>query len=146
MRYALIGCGRISTNHIKAAVNNNLEIVAVCDIAPEHMVLRNIQFQIYRGGPVGQKAVLGGCQKNGIGAMFGNGCKFTGNPGIPLVHPIAVFRSDTIPCVQFLFVETIGACFHQFPQRLRRQTGPQCVGTHKIILPGKFDSAIDLLG
>ena len=37
MRYALIGCGRISTNHIKAAVNNGLEIVAVCDIEPSHM-------------------------------------------------------------------------------------------------------------
>ena len=37
MKYALIGCGRISTNHIKAAVNNNLEIVAVCDVVPEHM-------------------------------------------------------------------------------------------------------------
>ncbi len=37
MKYALIGCGRISTNHIKAAVNNKLEIVAVCDIIPEHM-------------------------------------------------------------------------------------------------------------
>jgi predicted dehydrogenase len=37
MRYALIGCGRISTNHIKAAVNNELEIVAVCDIETSHM-------------------------------------------------------------------------------------------------------------
>lgn len=37
MRYALIGCGRISTNHILAAVNNSLEITAVCDIQPEHM-------------------------------------------------------------------------------------------------------------
>ncbi len=37
MRYALIGCGRISTNHIKAAVQNNLEITAVCDVMPEHM-------------------------------------------------------------------------------------------------------------
>ena len=37
MKYALIGCGRISTNHIKAAVNNKLEIVAVCDIVAEHM-------------------------------------------------------------------------------------------------------------
>lgn len=37
MRYALIGCGRISTNHIKAAVNNQLEIVAVCDVIDEHM-------------------------------------------------------------------------------------------------------------
>ena len=37
MRYALIGCGRISTNHIKAAINNGLDIVAVCDIVEEHI-------------------------------------------------------------------------------------------------------------
>lgn len=37
MNYALIGCGRIATNHIKAAVNNHLSIVAVCDVLPEAM-------------------------------------------------------------------------------------------------------------
>lgn len=37
MKYALIGCGRIATNHVTAAVNNELEIVAVCDILPEKM-------------------------------------------------------------------------------------------------------------
>ena len=37
MRYALIGCGRIAYNHIKAAVNNGFDIVAVCDIIPENM-------------------------------------------------------------------------------------------------------------
>lgn len=37
MKYALIGCGRIAVNHIKAAVNNKLEIVAVCDVLPEAM-------------------------------------------------------------------------------------------------------------
>lgn len=37
MKYALIGCGRISTNHIKAAINNGFDIVAVCDIVPENM-------------------------------------------------------------------------------------------------------------
>lgn len=37
MKYALIGCGRIATNHMKAALNNNLEIVAVCDVLPEKM-------------------------------------------------------------------------------------------------------------
>ena len=37
MKYALIGCGRISINHIKAAVNNQLEIAAVCDVVPGHM-------------------------------------------------------------------------------------------------------------
>ena len=37
MKYALIGCGRISTNHIKAVLNNKLELVAVCDVLPEKM-------------------------------------------------------------------------------------------------------------
>lgn len=37
MKYALIGCGRISFNHIQAAKNNKLEIMAVCDIVPEKM-------------------------------------------------------------------------------------------------------------
>ena len=32
MKYALIGCGRISPNHVAAAKNNNLEIVAFVDI------------------------------------------------------------------------------------------------------------------
>lgn len=37
MRYALIGCGRIATNHVKAVVNNGLEFAAVCDVVPENM-------------------------------------------------------------------------------------------------------------
>ena len=37
MNYALIGCGRIATNHMKAAINNGLNIVAVCDVLPEAM-------------------------------------------------------------------------------------------------------------
>ena len=35
MKYALIGCGRIAVNHIKAALNNHLEICAVCDVKSE---------------------------------------------------------------------------------------------------------------
>lgn len=38
MKYALIGCGRIATNHVKAVINNNLEFVAACDV-----VLDNIE-------------------------------------------------------------------------------------------------------
>lgn len=37
MKYALIGCGRIATNHVKAVLNNNLEFAAVCDVIPEQM-------------------------------------------------------------------------------------------------------------
>lgn len=37
MNYALIGCGRISTNHIAAALRNGFQIVAVCDVLAEKM-------------------------------------------------------------------------------------------------------------
>lgn len=37
MKYALIGCGRIATNHIKAVLNNKLDLAAVCDVKPEAM-------------------------------------------------------------------------------------------------------------
>ncbi|MGS0972989.1 MAG: Gfo/Idh/MocA family protein [Candidatus Izemoplasmataceae bacterium] len=32
LKYAIIGCGRISPNHIAAAIDNELEIVALCDL------------------------------------------------------------------------------------------------------------------
>ncbi len=37
MKYALIGCGRIATNHIKAVLNNGLTLAAVCDVEPAQM-------------------------------------------------------------------------------------------------------------
>ena len=35
MKYALIGCGRIAPNHIRAAKEHGLEICALCDVLPE---------------------------------------------------------------------------------------------------------------
>ena len=37
MKYALIGCGRVAANHLRAAYENGLEIAAVCDIAADHI-------------------------------------------------------------------------------------------------------------
>lgn len=37
LRYAIIGCGRISPNHIAAALENELNIVALCDIDESKM-------------------------------------------------------------------------------------------------------------
>jgi predicted dehydrogenase len=37
LNYALIGCGRISPNHIMAAKENNLNIVALCDLIPANI-------------------------------------------------------------------------------------------------------------
>jgi UDP-N-acetyl-2-amino-2-deoxyglucuronate dehydrogenase len=46
MKYALIGCGRISINHLKAAFNNKLDIVACCDVNLSHIedVLKKCSF------------------------------------------------------------------------------------------------------
>lgn len=37
LKYAIIGCGRISPNHIAAALENELDIVALCDIDQSKM-------------------------------------------------------------------------------------------------------------
>lgn len=46
MKYALIGCGRVSGSHINAAIHNNLEIVALCDIIPEKAQLLNEKYNL----------------------------------------------------------------------------------------------------
>lgn len=46
MRYALIGCGRISPNHVVAAKKNNLEIVALCDVNPKNSQDKIIKFDL----------------------------------------------------------------------------------------------------
>lgn len=46
MKYALIGCGRISPNHIAAAQANNLEIVGLCDVESGAMDDKIIKFKL----------------------------------------------------------------------------------------------------
>lgn len=46
MKYALIGCGRISPNHIEAAKNNGLDIVALCDVVPSAVDEKAERFQL----------------------------------------------------------------------------------------------------
>ncbi len=46
MKYALIGCGRISPNHFAAAQNNNLEIVGICDIVNDNMDDKALKFKL----------------------------------------------------------------------------------------------------
>ena len=46
MKYALIGCGRISPNHIAAAQANNLEIVGLCDVNEEAMNDKIVKFKL----------------------------------------------------------------------------------------------------
>lgn len=46
MKYALIGCGRISPNHIVAAKNNGLELVAICDVIEDMMKDKVLKFAL----------------------------------------------------------------------------------------------------
>ena len=46
MKYALIGCGRISPNHIAAAKANNLEFVAICDLNADSMIEKAVKFEL----------------------------------------------------------------------------------------------------
>jgi len=46
MRYALIGCGRISPNHLAAAQANKLEIVGLCDIDDSMIEDKFLKFKL----------------------------------------------------------------------------------------------------
>lgn len=46
LKYAIIGCGRISPNHIAAAIENNLEIVAICDVEISKMASLSQDFNL----------------------------------------------------------------------------------------------------
>lgn len=52
MKYALIGCGRISPNHLAAAQANGLDIVALCDVVVDHMEDKAVKFEL--GSHVGR--------------------------------------------------------------------------------------------
>ena len=47
MKYALIGCGRISPNHIAAAKTNGLEFVGLCDIDKYMMQDKVVKFDLF---------------------------------------------------------------------------------------------------
>ncbi len=46
MRFALIGCGRISPNHIVAARNNGMQIAALCDLKEDHIQDKVLKFEL----------------------------------------------------------------------------------------------------
>lgn len=50
MKYALIGCGRISPNHVVAAINNGLELAAFADIEKGHAEDKITKFELQDRG------------------------------------------------------------------------------------------------
>ncbi len=46
LKYAIIGCGRISPNHVAAALENDLDIVALCDIEEKNIEDKILKFEL----------------------------------------------------------------------------------------------------
>lgn len=102
MKYALIGCGRISPNHIEAAKNNNLDFVAMCDILPEVMKekaemfgLKNVkQYTDYKEMLASEKPELVGiATESGKHAAIALDC-ITAGCNLIIEKPIALSLED----------------------------------------------------
>ncbi len=51
MKYALIGCGRVSPNHIVAAGKNKLEFVGLCDISKDSVYFLKERYPLIKNVP-----------------------------------------------------------------------------------------------
>lgn len=103
MRYAVIGCGRISPNHIASARDNGLEIVAVCDVVPDRMDEKIQMFNLsetvkkytdYKEMLANEKLDLVGiCTESGNHAHIAIDCA---NAGVNMIieKPIALSLAD----------------------------------------------------
>ena len=60
MKCALIGCGRIAAKHLEAALINDLEIVALCDIFGEQPAVMQLLLRIGSGVEIVKVAVARG--------------------------------------------------------------------------------------
>ena len=56
MKYALIGCGRIATNHVKAVLNNGLKFVAACDVEPQNIETLLAKHELEKDGSIARYA------------------------------------------------------------------------------------------
>lgn len=103
MKYALIGCGRISPNHIMAARNNNLDMVAICDVDMDCMEEKVRKFNIpasvqkytdYNQLLIEQKPELVAiCTESGLHAQIAIDCIHAGC-NVIIEKPIALSIAD----------------------------------------------------
>jgi len=136
MKYALIGCGRISPNHIAAAIENKLEISAVCDIAKENMAAllgkfglqdsRTAQYTDYRLMLAEQRPQLAAvCTESGRHAKIALDCLNAGS-NVIIEKPIALSLADADAIIKTAAQKklVVSAChqnrFNKSVQRLRR--------------------------
>jgi predicted dehydrogenase len=120
MRYALIGCGRISPNHIVAAQHNNLEIVAICDIEPHNMKDKIVKFKLpetvkcytdYMEMLKNEKPELVAiATESGKHAQIAIDCLTVGHANIIIEKPIALSLKDADRIIETAKKENLKVC------------------------------------
>lgn len=104
MKYALIGCGRISPNHIVAAQNNGLNIVAICDVEEQNMHDKKVKFKLsddlhcytdyLEMLEIEKPDLVGIATESGKHAKIALDCMKIGNSNLVIEKPIALSLKD----------------------------------------------------
>lgn len=120
MRYALIGCGRISPNHIVAAQKNNLEIVAICDLEAHNMKDKVLKFKLpstvscytdYKEMLAKEKPELVAiATESGKHAQIAVDCMTIGHTNLIIEKPIALSLSDADRIIETAKRENVKVC------------------------------------
>lgn len=120
MKYALIGCGRISPNHIVAAQHNNLEIVAICDLSQQNMTDKIIKFKLpvsvkcytdYKEMLVAEKPELVAiATESGKHAQIALDCMNIGQANLIIEKPIALSIADADKIIKLAKEKNLKVC------------------------------------
>lgn len=120
MRYALIGCGRISPNHIVAAQHNNLEIVAICDIVAHNMKDKIVKFKLpetvtcyedYKEMLKKEKPdLVAVATESGKHAQIAIDCMIIGHANVIIEKPIALSLEDADRIIETAEKEDLKVC------------------------------------
>ena len=120
MRYALIGCGRISPNHIVAAQKNNLDIVAICDLEAHNMKDKILKFKLpstvhcytdYKEMLEKEKPELVAiATESGKHAEIAIDCMTIGHANLIIEKPIALSLADADRIIETAKKENLKVC------------------------------------
>lgn len=120
MKYALIGCGRISPNHIVAAQKNNLEIVAICDLEQHNMRDKVVKFKLpssvkcytdYKEMLANEKPELVAiATESGKHAQIAVDCMTIGHANLIIEKPIALSLADADLIIETAKRENLKVC------------------------------------
>lgn len=144
MKYALIGCGRISPNHIVAAQKNGLDIVAICDIDERNMHDKVIKFKLpstvkcytdYKEMLTQERPDLVAiATESGKHAQIAIDCITIGHVNVIIEKPIALSLEDADRIIEVAKRENVKVCachqnrFNKSVQKIREAVEMQRFG------------------